>query len=311
MKGNKEKLLIGGMVLVLFFFVFSACKKSSTAPNVSPDQTAISRMVVNDNTSFSSTIVDTSSVSFPKIVAGDTVKFWWRKINRDDRTINVVTYPADSTHALPWAIVTVTDMLSGRLMILFDSSGHTFVKSKPLSDQAVRKAMFVKKGKDEDDDRGWFLVGVSGLLVHSVPSTRIIEKVHLVIRRAGLVIKDITLMEPDITRIVPLDSLLTLVKGDSIRVTVTTADSTDSVFFHAMFCNLNNCRIHREEFEHHHEDSSSHDEEVGDELEEGMMEGRRNLAIDVLKHTSLDTIDGPYDSRIWGIHYRIKRMETR
>ncbi len=305
MKETKGKLVIAGLILLVIFLGFSACKKS-TDSTLNPDKAAIMALVAADDTSFSSEVFDTTTVSYPKI-AVDTVKFWWRKIQQVSRTIDVTIYPPDSTHARTWALVTVTDLLSGRLMILGDSAGAHFIRSKPLSDQAVRKALFIKIGTDGDSHRGWRLIGVSDILIHSVPSTRVIESAHLVVRRAGVPVIDKTFLESDITEINTLDSILTLVKDDSVSLTVTTADASDSVFLHTFDCSFFGCLPHREDFENHHDNTFTISGVVGDELMEGMNMMRRHIAIDVLNHTSLDTFDGAYDSRIWGIHYRVKR----
>lgn len=302
MKSSKEKFLIGGMILVLVFLFFSGCKKS-TSPTVNLDQQAILSLVATDTTSFPKEIVQSDSSGFPKISPIDTVKFWWRKVDRVARKVNVTIYAADSTHTRPYAYVTVTDTAYGHLRIIGrDSSGTAMVLSKPLEDLATKSAYFVKTGLDADAHRGWTLQGISGLLIHSVIyNTRVINSVH--ISAPG---KNLTLLETDITRIIPIDSLLTFHVGDSITLTVTTGDASDSVYLHTLDCHMLNCKPHREDFENLHNGTFVMTGVIGDEMENGFHGmGKRHVAIDVIKHTSLDTTDGPYDSRIWGIHYQV------
>jgi len=297
MKEIKERLMAGGMILVLVFFFFSGCKKS-TSPTESLDQDAILNLIATDTTTFPKEIVQSDSSGFPKIVAVDTVKLWWRKVDRVARKINVSIYSADSSHTRPYAYVTVTDTVYGHLRIIGrDSSGTGIILSKPLEDLATKSAYFVKTGFDSDAHRGWTLQGVSGLLIHSVLyDTRIINSVHVV--SPG---KDVTLLEGDITKITPIDSILTFHIGDSVTVTVTTPDPTDSVFLHTLDCHFYNCKPHREDFENLHNGTFTISAVIGDE---GL--GRRHAAIDVIKHTSLDGSESdPYDSRIWGILYKV------
>jgi hypothetical protein len=218
-------------------------------------------------------------------------------VDRVARKIDVSIYSADSTHTYPYAYVTVTDTAYGHLQIIGrDSSGTRIILSKPLQDLATKSAYFVKIGFDTNAHRGWSLQGVSGLLIHSViNNTRVINTVH--ISAPG---KNLTLQETDITRITPIDSILTFHVGDSVNVIVTTSDPADSVFLHTLDCHLYNCKPHREDFESLPNGTFTLSAVIGDE---GM--GRRHAAIDVIKHTSLDTTDGPYDSRIWGVLYRV------
>jgi|GEM_PF-2491013 len=301
MKGIKEKLMVGGMILVLIFIFFSACKKS-TNPTMNLDQEAILSLVATDTTSFPKEIVQSDSSGFPKIAAVDTVKLWWRKVDRVARKIDVSIYSADSTHTYPYAYVTVTDTAYGHLQIIGrDSSGNPMVLSKPLEDLATKSAYFVKTGFNTNAHRGWSLQGVSGLLIHSViNNTRVITSVN--ISGAG---KNLTLQETDITRITPIDSILTFHVGDSVSLTVTTGDPlfSDSVYLHTLDCHIYtyNCKPHREDFESLPNGTFTLSAVIGDE---GM--GRRHAAVDVIKHTSLDgSASDPYDSRIWGVLYRV------
>lgn len=300
MKGIREKVFLGGMILVLIFFFFSGCKKS-TSPTENLDQDAILALVAEDTTTFPEEIVQSDSSGFPnpKMVAVDTVKLWWRKVDRVARKIDISIHSADSTHTYPYAYVTVTDTAYGHLQIIGrDSSGTRIILSKPLQDLSTKSAYFVKTGFDTNAHRGWSLQGLSGLLIHSmVNNTRVITSVN--ISGAG---KNLTLQETDITRITPIDSILTFHVGDSVSLTVTTGDPlfSDSVYLHTLDCHILNCKPHREDSESLPNGTFTISAVIRDE---GI--GRRHAAIDVIKHTSLDTTDEPYDSRIWGVLYRV------
>jgi len=299
MKRSKEKLMIGGMILVLIFFIFSACKKS-TSPTTNLDQEAIYSLIGSDSYSFPQEIISPDSTGFPKIVSVDSIKFWWRKINRVTRDINVTVHQEDQAHLYPYAYVTVTDTLYGRLYVLAKDSSESM--SKPLTDEAVKHAYFEKREGNETHHRGWRLVGISGLLIHSFPAnTRIIDSVKVI--SPG---KNLTLTESNITDTTSKGNILTFNAGDSVTLTVFTRDATDSVFLHSLPCHYYTCKPHRRSFHNNGDGSFTGTWMVGSGMMDSVNVALRHAGIDVIKHTSLDGSDSdPYDSRIWGIHYRV------
>ena len=303
MRKSKVKLIVGGMLLVLFVFLFASCGKKSTNPAPDLDKEAILKLVAEDTTTFTEEITDTSvpdTSVFPKIAGVDTVKFWWRKINSITRTKTVSIYPADSTHPYPYANVTVMDTLTGNLHILGrDSSGNRVRSIKPLKDVATRSAYYEKRGTNNSPSRGWRLEGVSGLLSYSVQiCARQINQVHLV-SSGGY---DRTFTEDSITKITSRDSILSFNIGDTITLTVATGDSTDSVYLHTSTYYYR--RPHRRSFVNNSDGTFTGSWVIGGDVL-GDSE-HRHAAIDVIKHSTLDG-DDPYDSRIWGVIYRVSQ----
>jgi hypothetical protein len=299
MRGSKTNLILGGMIIVLMILAFSACKKS-TEPTTNLDKDAILRLVAEDDSTFSTDVIDTASHdadtgALAKVTAVDSIRFFWRKIISRTRTVNVSIYPADSTCPYPYAYVTVIDTLYGELHILGkDDYGYKIHLVKPLTDEAIKSAYFVKIGNNEDPYRGWRIEGISGLLSHSVPTcTRTINQLHLV--SPGY---DVIFTEEDITGITLRDSLLTFDIDDSVTLTVTTADNTDSVYLHAPSYN---CRPHRRSFTNNGDGTFTITLPVDDMY--GAY-GWHHFAVDVIKHSTLDG-DDAYDSRIWGLVYRV------
>jgi hypothetical protein len=150
------------------------------------------------------------------------------------RDINVTVHQADQTHLYPYAYVTVTDTLYGHLFVLAKDSSQSM--SKSLTDEAVKHAYFEKRGGNETYHRGWRLVGISGLLVHSFPAnTRVIDSVKVI--SPG---KNLTLTESNITDTTSKGNILTFNAGDSVTLTVFTIGATDSVFLHSLPCHYYN-----------------------------------------------------------------------
>lgn len=299
MKGIKEKLMIEGMILVLIFFIFSACKKS-TSPTTNLDKEAIYSLIGSDSYAFPQEIISPDSTGSPKIVSVDSIKFWWRKINRVTRDINVTVHQADSTHLYPYAYATVTDTLYGRLFVLAKDSSESM--SKPLTDVAVKHAYFEKRQGNQTRYRGWRLVGISGLLVHSFPTnTRILDSVEVI--SPG---KNLTLTGPNITDTTSIGNILAFNAGDSVTLKVFTGDASDSVFLHSLPCHYYNCKPHRRSFHNNGDGSFTGTWMVGNGMMDSVNVAVRHAAIDVIKHTSLDgSSSDPYDSRIWGVLYRV------
>jgi hypothetical protein len=302
MKGSKAKWIIGGMILVLMILIFSACKKS-TSPTTNLDKDAILRLVAEDSTSFTSEITDPDSMGTPKMVGADSVKFWWRKINRVSRTINVSIYSADSAHTYPYAFVTVIDTLYGRLIIISQDSTHSLIRTiKPLTDEAVKRAYFEKRGTNDDPHRGWRLIGISGVLVHSFPNnTRQINSVHLLSPGYNRIFT-----EDSIAAIIPRESLLIFQAGDSVILIVSTGDPSDLVYLHRLPCHYYNCKPHRQPFHNNGDGTFTGTWIIGDCLADTCDAVIRHAAIDVIKYSSIyGDSTYAYDSRIWGITYKV------
>ncbi|HVP36481.1 MAG TPA: hypothetical protein VMT04_05745 [Terriglobales bacterium] len=302
MKGIIERLIIGGVTLVLIFFFYSGCKKS-TSPTDNLDQEAINRLISSDSYSFPQNIISSDSTSYPKLAVVDTIKFWWRKINRVNRNIYANVYKADSTHLYPYAYATVIDTLYGQLFVLAEESSQSMTKL--ITDVAVKHAYFEEREGIETAYRGWRLIAVSGQLIHSFPTdTRIIDSVKVVAPGKNLI-----LTESDITDTTSRGNILTFTAGDSVTLTVFTrdlGDNTDSVFLHSLPCHYYNCKPHRRSFHDNGDGSFTGTWMVGNGMMDSVNVAIRHAAIDVIKHSSLDgTSSDPYDSRIWGFIYRV------
>jgi hypothetical protein len=302
MKGSKVKWIIGGMILGLMILSISACKKS-TSPTTNLDKDAILRLVAEDSTTFPKEIIDPDSLGTPKLAVVDSVKFWWRKINRVTRTINVSIYPADSTHLYPYAFVTVIDTLYGRLIIIGRDSSDSLVRVvKLLTDEAMKSAYYEKRGTNDNPHRGWRIEKISGLLIHSFPeNSRVISSVHLI--SPGY---DRIFTEGYITGYIPRDSILTFNAGDTVTLMVDTGDPTDLVYLHSLPCHFYNCKPHRCPFQNNHDGTFTGTWVIGDCLLDSCDIVLGHVAIDVIEYNSIygDTTHH-YDSRIWGVIYEV------
>lgn len=291
----KKKFLYPALGLILALAAFG-CSNNST--NTDTDQAAILQLI-GENPDMTSSDVLSSDQSTLSKVAVDTVKLWWRQIISRGRIIGWgVRQPADSTHHFPSITVTLTDTLHGILHIVGVDSTDSVHLKKPFVEVATRKLFFEKREPDGFPRRGWFLAGVSGIELVSVPNTAKIDSVKIqsasvsqTVTAAGIL--DITLRT----------DIIEFTHGDSVNVTVYTGDATDSVFLHAHLQLATLPSFRRKQLANNGDGSFSGWIKIPSSAS---FFGRWHLGVDVLKGDVLSSNDlNDYDSRQWGLLYRV------
>jgi hypothetical protein len=310
MYNHKNFVLIITFTIFFSLFILISCGKKSTTPEET-DQSVILDLITAYPDIFRTCVIDTSrdSSGFGKVSGGDedTVKFWWRRIfwGQTKRSIDIDVHPVDLDHPYPYANVTITDTLTGELHLIKKSGqGNWSWDDKPITDIATRSAYFEKRRPVDSAYRGWDIIKVSGLLVRSVPTTREIDSLHIKSTLSGY---DTTIIESDIAQCILIENLFTFGEEDSITVTVYSGDPTDSVYLHAYFRPFPYHFHVRRSFINNGDGSFSGTWVTAD-LPLGASP-YRHTAIDVIKHSTLDN-DDAYDSRIWGVIYRVMSITT-
>lgn len=305
---RKNSVLLMASVIFFSLFIILSCGKESTTPEET-DQSVIFDLISVYPDVFCTRVIDTipDSSGFGKIYGGDedTVKFWWRRIfwGQTERSIDIDVHPLDLDHPYPYANVTVTDTLTGDLHLIKKAGpGNWSWSSKPITDVARRSAYFERRRRVDSPHRGWDLIKVSGLLIESLPATRQVDWIHITSTRTGY---DTTITESYITGCTLTGKLLTFDEEDSVTVTVYTGDPTDSVYLHAYSRFFPHLFHVRRSFVNNGDGSFS-GTWVTSQLKLGAS-AYRHAAIDVIKHSTLDG-DDPYDSKIWGLIYRIEPL---
>jgi hypothetical protein len=290
-------------LVVLGLFVLAGCSKKSTdniTDTTNYEEMAIREMIVADSTKFSTSTTETTpdTTSF-KIAGVDTVRTWWRWIHRVQRGVEVNFYPADDTHLYPYAYVSITDTLYGFFHILGkDSVGNRIHLAKPLKEVAKANAYFEKRGNNNQPYRGWRLIEISNMLFYSAPTcTRTIESVHITTTSSGY---DLTLYPEDMLETMSLDSVLTFQIGDSVTLTVSTGDASDSVYLHVWHF----FQFLRESFHNNGDGTFSGTWLIPTSAD---LLPWYHCAIDVIEHSTIDG-DGIYDSRSWGLTFKIYNL---
>jgi len=305
MRYHKELILV--FITLFFLFVILSCSKTST-DSKETEETALLSLISSNPDIFSSCLIDsttpdTSGLGKVYREAEDTVKVWWRRIfwSQTQRTITIDAYPSDTIHTYPYANASITDTLHGFLRIIRkDQSGGWHHISKPIKDVAKRYAYFERRGFINSLYRGWRLIKVSALLLEASEGTREIDSVHIESSNTNY---DTTITQGHITTCHSLEELFTFGLEDSITLAVYTTDPTDSVYLHA-FSHFFPLLLHvRQSFDNNGDGSFSRTWVTRSSISDTV--AYRHAAIDVIKHSTLDGED-PYDSKAWGVIYRLK-----
>lgn len=293
----RKTLVYAGLVLLFGLALFGCSGNKSVNTTGGTDQSAVLALI-NGNADLTSsdvlslTVPDTMALLKPASVQVDTVRFWWRQILHRGRLLGWGTLrPPDSSDTFPTLQVTLTDTLVGRFHILGVDSTNRIHVIKPFEETATRRVLFEKRGSDNDLFRGWVLTGVSDVELVSIPTvTAHLDSVRL--QAPGL---SHTVTASNVLDIILRKDLMSLHVGDTIHVTAFTGNATDSVFIHGWFAG---------NFIRQHLTNNGNGSFSGSWTVTGDV-GRRHLVVDVIKSSVFTNDSAPYDSRQWGILYKV------
>ncbi len=183
------------------------------------------------------------------------------------------------------------DSLKGKLHYNFDGTWY----EKPILAIALTNAYFEKWGYDSDPYRGWLLKQFSGTVINSVRDT--IRFYTLEIESDGVYE---LLSEPIVLRLVKKDSTLAFGKGKQVTFTIDVPDTSDFFFLHV------------KEGESYQKIPFTNN---GDETlsaswttttDPDLAKGYKHAIVDVVSRESVTDTLAEYNSRAWGIIYKIK-----
>jgi hypothetical protein len=269
------------------------------------DEDAVRSIIELNSEILGSNIADptTSDMSGSYKAAVDTIQAWWRSTDwsQTKRSIEIDVYPADSLHQYDYANVNITDTLYGFLRIIrYEDDLDTWSRiAKPLKSVTKRTVYFERLGTVNSSDRGWWLIAASGLLMESDPCSRGIDSVHIVSSKA---LYDTTVTQDYITEYRLSGTIPTFDVHDSITITVYTTDATDSVYLHVFSPYFPWLSHVRSSFVNNANGSFTASWVTPDYPLSAFYS---HAAIDVIKHSTLDG-DDAYDSKVWGVIYRVE-----
>jgi hypothetical protein len=210
--------------------------------------------------------------------------FFWRHINRDERTFEFAFSDTDSTGAPTTAVVTVHRLLSGTFNVVAEGASPdegTLIK-KPLHDHWVRRLLL--KRVPGEQFRPWRIAATSGVKVTSAPRDTLTRIQSLRVQAGAL---DTTITEP--LAFFRLRRLLRFDAGEQVTLTATTKAADDVVVFYV--------GAHRIRFQNNGDDTYTL------VWTTTATDGVRHFGVNALSHGTLFDDQAPYDSQAWILPY--------
>jgi len=232
--------------------------------------------------------IDSSAYPLGKVLEGIEPVSFFREIDQVTKDIDIHIVHPDS--GVPYAEVAVTANFIGQFhTVTMDS---TYLKL--IDDTAVRFAYFEKTGRPRPPRHhwGWELKKNCGVKISPNPCTQE--------RMSGHISSDLRSVDTtiaDVTALMDKEDICTFKPGELVTLEVETNNPEDIVFLHT------HCK--RMPFQH-----------VGDGLYVGSWRTTtdprhfrwpKHAAVDVIDHGTIFDGQAPYDSRAWGMTYRVKR----
>lgn len=213
---------------------------------------------------------------------------FFREINQITRDIDIHIVHPDS--GVPYAEVAVTADLIGQFHTI--SMDSTYLK--PIDDTAVRFAYFEKTGRPRNPrhHRGWELKKISGVEIYSNPCTKVIKSVHI---SSDLGSVDTTIT--DVTTLMDKEDIFRFKPGEFVTLEVETESPDDIVLLH----------VPHRRMPFHHIGVGLYVGSWRTTTDSRHFRRPKHAVMDVIDHGTIFDDQAPYDSRAWGISYRVGR----
>lgn len=272
------------LMLIVFSLSVIHCEKKTVRPKET-DWDAVKAIIAENPNVFSLGFYDTVS---------DTL--FYREITQSNADIEEGRrYEADSLHEFAYITLIWGDSLKGNFHYRFNGKSY----KKPISSIALTNAYFEKWGYDSDKHRGWLLKQFSGTVINSIGTTRDLYTVNIL--SDGV---DILLSEPLLLKLVRKDSTLIFVQGKKVTfaIDVPLTDTADFFFLHVK----EGSAYQKIPFISNGDGTFSASWTTT--TDPNTADGRKHshAIIDVVSRESVTDTTAEYDSKAWGIIYRIK-----
>jgi hypothetical protein len=192
---------------------------------------------------------------------------------------------------IPYITLAWGDSLKGKFHYYFNGKLY----EKPINTIALTYAYFERWGDNYDPHRGWLLKQFSGTVIKSVGTTRLLHTVDIV--SDGF---DTTLSESRLLNRVKNDSTLVFGKGEQVTFIIDVADTFDFFFLHvkegSAYQKIPFTSIGGGKFSAWWITTTDPDP----------AKRYHHAIVDVVSQKSVTDTTEKYDSKAWGIIYRIK-----
>jgi hypothetical protein len=274
------------LMTVLFVFHLS-CEKKTTQSGERTDWDAIKAIIGENPDIFLVDVFDAYKDTTVNPV-------FFREISSKNFDIKDGTaiLPADTSHLFEYAEVPWEDTIRGVFHYFIDGKEYT----KSIYAYSVVNAYFERWGDVYDPHRGWLLKKISGNVIASVPSHIIPPVVHITSKGV-----DTWFSESMVLNTVKKDSVLYFSSGEKITFTV------DSEYISDVFL-----------FLHTGEDGNFRKIPFVDNgdgtfsanwtttSDPNIAKGYKHAFVDAISRDAVTDTTVKYDSKAWGIIYRIK-----
>lgn len=277
-----SKLFSVVLIIIIMSLLVLGCEKQTTRSSET-DWDAIKSLIAQNPDIFTADVFGTES---------DTL--FYREITTKNADIEVGNqHGADSSHMFEYITLTWGDSLKGTFH--YRPDGTTY--QKPITAISLTNAYFEKWGDNADPYLGWLLKQVSGTVINSVGTTRHMYTVNIV--SEGL---DVFLSEPYLLKLVKKDSTLVFKPGKQVTFTIDVPEADTSDFFYL--------RIKEGGTWETIPFTNNGDETLSASwtttTDPGALSGYKHAIIDDINRESVMDTTYKYDSKAWGILYRIR-----
>jgi hypothetical protein len=280
-------LLIG----LLFLFNLS-CEEKSTQGGERTDFEAI-KAIANENPDiFKTDIFDTQKDTTVNPV-------FFREITSRDFDLDTARrYDADSAHPVDYIHAAWGDNMEGIFHHFIDEEEYT----KSFSAHSVMSAYFEKWGENFDPHRGWLLRKISSNVITSSDTiSRQIYTLRITSSGMDTVLNEIRVLNlVRIANILNTDSTLHFGMGDTVTFTIEPKYSDNVLFLHVG----EDGNFKKIPFVDNGDESFSASWVTT--TDSNIAKGYKHAFVDVISPKTLTDTTSKYDSKAWGIIYRIK-----
>ena len=277
----KSRLFLAVWIVIISLLLIFGCEKRTTSPSET-DWDAIKSLIAQNPDIFAADVFGTEA---------DTL-FYREIISRSGDIEEGTQYPADSTHWVEYISLTWSDSLIGTFH--YRLNGLTY--DKPIFAVALTKAYFEKWGENGDLYRGWILKQVSGTVINSVGTTR---NFSLDIISENL---NVFLSEPYLLKLVKKDSTLVFKPGKQVTFTIDVPRADTSDYFYLRIKEGNTTETIP--FTNNGDETLTASWTTATDPD--ALSGYKHAIIDEINRESVTDTTYQYDSKAWGIIYRIK-----
>lgn len=292
---TRQNLLISALLVVVLFLFNLNCEEKVTTSRERTDWEAIKNIIYENPDIFLVDVFDTFKNTSVKPI-------FYREITSTyfDLEEGIAIDPPNPSYPEEHVFAPWEDSIKGVLHYFIGEEKYT----KTFQAYSLMNAFFERLGDIYDEHRGWRLRRISGNVIKSIkPSSRLLHTVRITSSELDTVLNEIRILNPvKFSRWRPtLDSTLSFGMGEAVTFTVWPKDTTDYLYLH--FGEDGNFR--KLPFKSNGDGTFSRT--CTTTTDPDIAEGYKHAFVEAISHAALTDTAAQYDSKAWGIIYRIKQ----